>query len=122
MEKILIQDPDGDILTVLTYILAEEGYDVYSVRSYSEAVLAVETFNPDVVLLDFAFYGDSCKQACTVIKRRFPKVPVIAVTCNKFLFKSYSDGLFDAFIEKPFDIYEFIQLIRKYTISMKSLS
>lgn len=115
----MIHDSDADILAVICYILAEEGHEVLTVSSYNEAVLGVETYAPDVVLLDFALYGEPCIEACNVIKSRYPELPVIAVSCNKHLVESNAQGLFDACIEKPFEIHEVILIIRNYTLAQK---
>jgi len=120
MAKVLIQDSDADILAILSYILAEEGHDVIPVSSYNEAVLGVASYTPDVVILDFALHGEPCIQACKAIKSRFPEMPVIAVSCNKYLVENNAKGVFDTCIEKPFEIHEFNQVITNYSLATKS--
>lgn len=52
MSKILIVDDDPDIVDSVGLVLKAEGYTVASATSREEAMRAVETEKPDLIILD----------------------------------------------------------------------
>jgi len=52
MARILIVEDDSDLNNAYKIILENEGYDVVSVFNGQEALDALKTFNPDLILLD----------------------------------------------------------------------
>lgn len=52
MPKILIADDDPDFVQVMRTVLESHGYQVNSVASGAEALLAMRSDAPDIVLLD----------------------------------------------------------------------
>jgi DNA-binding response OmpR family regulator len=59
MGKILIVDDDIEICDTFSDILRHAGYDVYVVKSGTEAFRALRRVSPDVVLLDMNMPGVS---------------------------------------------------------------
>ncbi|NOT36212.1 MAG: response regulator transcription factor [Saprospiraceae bacterium] len=51
--KILIVDDESDTIEFLTYILKKENYDVRSAGNGLEAARILESYKPDVILLDY---------------------------------------------------------------------
>jgi DNA-binding response OmpR family regulator len=50
--KILIVDDEPNIVTSLQFLMTRQGYETQVARNGEEALAAVETFRPDLLLLD----------------------------------------------------------------------
>jgi len=59
VKKILVIDDDPDIVAYLTSFLEDSGYVVDSARDANSAKQVIETFLPDVVLIDVLMPGRS---------------------------------------------------------------
>ena len=57
-ENILVVDDEEDILELLRYNLAREGYQVTGAASGEEAVKTARAILPDLILLDLLLPGD----------------------------------------------------------------
>ncbi len=66
--SILIVDDEADILELLEYNLAKEGYHVIQVASGEDAVSTAKRENPDVVVLDLMLPGMSGLDVCRQLK------------------------------------------------------
>ncbi len=103
--KILIADDEARIRKVMTLLLKEEGYEVMAVENGKEAVDAVFSFNPDVVLLDQQMPILTGSEAFEEIKKFRPNQIVIFITAFgsiSLAVEAVKKGAYD-FIEKPFD-------------------
>jgi DNA-binding response OmpR family regulator len=115
METIVIQETDKDILEVLYAALELEGFNVYALGEADEDFLEViDKARPHVVMLDFRLSGEECKQVCREIKKRYPHLPVLALSCNSNINELYSKAGFDGYIEKPFDLDQLYRTLRRY--------
>lgn len=63
-EKILVVDDEEDILELVRYNLAKEGYRVHCVTSGEEALQTAKEENPDVILLDLMLPGRDGLDVC----------------------------------------------------------
>lgn len=52
LPKILLVDDEGDFLRVISIMLREKGFDVYSISDYTEILTIAKTYKPDVIVLD----------------------------------------------------------------------
>ncbi len=59
MAKILVIDDDPDILTLHSMMLQDEGHTVYTVRESGTFLEAIQTFHPDLIILDIMMPGVS---------------------------------------------------------------
>jgi two-component system alkaline phosphatase synthesis response regulator PhoP len=67
-KTILIVEDDEDILELVRYNLAKEGYEVAGVRSGEEAIRLVDSMKPDLVVLDLMLPGLDGLEVCKLIK------------------------------------------------------
>jgi len=83
-EKILVVEDDDDILQLLKYNLAKDGYRVTGVDSGEEALKAVKLSTPDLILLDLMLPGVDGLEVCRELKRdgRTGKIPIIMLTAK----------------------------------------
>ena len=109
-EKILIVDDDKYINDMLTEALNEEGYKVSKAYSGTEALLVLEKYRPDLVLLDLMLPGLSGEELLTQIK----DIPVIVVSAKNDSADKVSlllNGAED-YITKPFNMEELMARIK----------
>ncbi|MEW6386642.1 MAG: response regulator transcription factor [Thermodesulfobacteriota bacterium] len=83
-EQILVVEDDADILQLLKYNLAKEGYQVTGVVSGEEALKAVKSSEPDLILLDLMLPGIDGLEVCRKLKReaRTSRIPIIMLTAK----------------------------------------
>src|SRR5678816_1681695 len=78
--RILVADDEDNILTSLSAILEDEGYEVVLARHGEEALQLVAERMPDVILLDIWMPGMDGIETLRQLKASYPDVQVIMVT------------------------------------------
>ena len=68
--RILIVDDEPNIVTSLEYLMQKSGYQVKIARDGDEALALVESFLPDLVLLDVMMPRKSGYEVCQLIRER----------------------------------------------------
>ncbi len=81
-EKVLIVDDEVNILTILTAILKDEGYEIRKAATPDETKEIVEKWHPDLVLLDLVFkgYEETGIDILRFIKKVDPYIQVVIIT------------------------------------------
>jgi two-component system OmpR family response regulator len=104
--KVLVVDDELEVRQILQEFLAHRGYEVYAAESGPEALNALDTFKPDVVLLDVLMPGMDGVETLKRMVALQPTLPVIMVTANADVgITSRLLGLGAAdYIPKPFDL------------------
>jgi len=67
--KILIVDDDKDILELLKYNLAKEGYDVYVEKRADKSLDRANKLRPDLIILDIMMPEINGLEICTMLRR-----------------------------------------------------
>jgi DNA-binding NtrC family response regulator len=98
--RVLVADDVPDVLRLLRDCLTEHGYEVQTVSTGAEAIEAMPTFRPDVVLLDMKMPGLSGMKVLDALRRAGLMVPVILISGQP---PRAREGFF-ATIKKPFDL------------------
>ena len=106
-QKILIVDDDENIAELISLYLTKECFDTKMVHDGEKALLAYETYQPNLILLDLMLPGIDGYQVCREI-RRTSNIPIIMLTAkggdmDKILGLEYGA---DDYITKPFNILE----------------
>ena len=115
METIMVQEADAATLEVLTFALQMEGYRVCSLTDNDKNALElIQRYHPRIILLDCWISHYSGKQLSQWIKAHFPRLPVIAFSCDSQIDEQYRQFGFDDYIRKPFELEVLYQVIRKY--------
>lgn len=109
MSKILIAEDDKEINRLMGEFLSEQGYTCLSVTNGLDAVRAVRTESPDMMLLDLMLPLKSGDSVLNEI-RTFTQMPVIVVSAkdtvqNKIELMRLGA---DDYITKPFDLDELL--------------
>jgi two-component system, OmpR family, alkaline phosphatase synthesis response regulator PhoP len=83
-ENILVVDDEEDILELLRYNLAKEGYRVTCVASGEEAVKTGQAISPDLILLDLLLPGMDGLEVCRALKSapQTRHIPIIMLTAK----------------------------------------
>lgn len=82
MARILIIDDSPTEIFVLTRLLEESGYQVFSANSGEEGLAKARTENPDLILMDVIMPGMNGFQATRRLSKdpKTAEIPVIMVT------------------------------------------
>lgn len=102
-KKILVVDDEPDVRFILQNILKSEGFETAQSETVKECLLTVESFLPDVVILDIDLPDGSGLDALPQIKTKHPEMVVImnsALDTSDNREKAQQNGA-DAFIGKP---------------------
>lgn len=115
-KKIIIADDDEAIVTVLTMMLEDAGYEVRSTANGHTAQI-VGDYLPDLLLLDIWMAGIDGRDVCKHLKsqQRTKHIPVIMVSANQNTEKIAREAGANDFIAKPFDMVELLEKIAQYT-------
>ena len=103
---VLIVEDEADIRAMISGILEDEGYDVREAATSSEALAAVKSRKPDLVVLDVWLKGSDMDgiELLSELKGRYPNMPVIVISGHGTVETAVSairKGAFD-YIVKPF--------------------
>ncbi len=80
LKRILVVDDEPMILTLLSAVLREKGWDVVEARSGTEGIEMLERAGFDVILTDLVMPGDSGIELLRAAKEIHPDVEVILMT------------------------------------------
>ena len=116
MKKILVVDDETDILHIVKNRLSADGYKVTTTTSCKDGLDIFYFTQPDLVLLDVNVGDEDGRDMCHHIKQQaeYNHIPVILISANPELLKSYSDVGAVAAIEKPFNLDTLRDLIKKH--------
>lgn len=111
-KKVLIVDDEPNIVTSLEFLMTRSGYEVKVARNGEEALALVETFMPDLVLLDVMMPQRSGYEVCQKMRSRadWRHVRIVMLSAKgreAEVSKGLSVGA-DAYVTKPFSNRELI--------------
>ncbi len=117
MSDILIVDDERDIRELISDILEDEGYATRLAGNSDDAMQAVNTEPPALMILDI-WLKDSKMDGIDIlktVKRDNPDVPVVIISGHgnvEIAVAAIKQGAYD-FIEKPFNIDQLLVVIRR---------
>ena len=112
---VLLIDDDADLLMTMTAILNQAGYKVRTAKDGFTALCEMRDGVPDVILSDLNMPGMSGFELLSVVRRRFPSVPVIA-TSGAFAGHDVPEGVAaDAFHQKATGIPALLGMLQAMT-------
>jgi two-component system, NtrC family, nitrogen regulation response regulator GlnG len=115
MKSVWIIDDDRSIRWVFEKALAREDIPFKVFGSAQEALAALDTSLPQVVVSDIRMPGGSGLDLLEKLKERHPNLPVIIMTAYSDLesaVAAFQGGAFE-YLPKPFDVDHAIDLIRR---------
>ncbi|MFW0883450.1 response regulator [Candidatus Acidulodesulfobacterium sp. H_13] len=114
--NILVIDDESDIVELLKYNLAKEGYDVEFAFNGFDGIKIAEVVKPDLIILDLMLPDLSGYEVCKRIKRNsyLALIPIIFLSAKKEevdKILGFESGAED-YISKPFSVNELLARIR----------
>jgi len=112
-QKILIVDDDNNIAELISLYLIKECYETLIVNDGESVMSAIESFGPNLILLDLMLPGMDGYQVCREVRAKY-SVPIIMLSAKGEVFDKVL-GLelgADDYIEKPFDSKELVARVK----------
>ncbi|HYL26085.1 MAG TPA: response regulator [Burkholderiales bacterium] len=116
--RILVADDERDTVFTLMQLLRDDGHDTRGVYRGGDVMPLLESFDPDVVLLDIALPDASGWDVARNIRRRYGESRPLLIAISG-LYKQSADQLlgtmagFNYFLAKPYDPAALLRLISK---------
>ena len=116
MKKVLVAE-DNDSNFILMGYLLKKHYEVVRAINGREAIEKVEALGDiDIVLMDLKMPEMDGLEATRILKQKYPKLPIIALTANAF--SSDREQAFEAgcddFLSKPVNSELCLETMAKY--------
>ncbi len=114
MTKVLVVDDEPNIVDVISMALRYEGFDVASAGTGAEALAQVETFRPDLMILDVMLPDMEGFEVARRLGADRAQVPIVFLTARDATadkIRGLSTGG-DDYVTKPFSLEELIARIR----------
>lgn len=115
-KKILIADDEPNIVAAIEFLLQQSGYEVHTAQNGKEALRLVETWLPDLVLLDVMMPLASGYEVCQRIRERadWQHIKVVMLSArgrDAEVNKGLAMGA-DIYVTKPFSTRELMARIK----------
>ncbi len=113
-KKIIIFDDDEDILSVCTYVLEEQGWDVHVFTDCNQVIEKVSGLMPDVIMMDNWIPDTGGIAATQTVKnsQALKHIPVVYFSANSDIQLLAKQAGAEAYIAKPFDLDDMERVIK----------
>lgn len=117
--RILVGEDDPGIIEVVTIILKDAGYIPLTASSIYEIEDILKKEKISLIFLDVLLRGESGKVVAKKIKSDplTAEIPLIMLSANMEIADIAKEVKADSYLQKPFDIDDFLGTISKYTKS-----
>jgi len=115
IKKVLVVDDNEDVLKTITKYLEQKNYNVIAATNGLDALkmLEAENGNFDLLITDLVMPSISGVAVISIVKERYPKVPIIAITgWGEHPEALATEAKADIVLEKPFELDEFNRIIQ----------
>ncbi|WP_183562182.1 response regulator [Mucilaginibacter sp. SP1R1] len=118
-KKIVIFDDDEDILSICSYILEEQGWEVYTFTDCNDIVEKVSAILPDVILMDNWIPDAGGIIATQTLKKSdaLKHIPVIYFSANSDIQILASHAGAQTYLAKPFDLEDLERVINNVLVT-----
>jgi two-component system alkaline phosphatase synthesis response regulator PhoP len=114
--KVLIADDEPNIVTSLEFLMKRNGYETLVARDGDEALAAVETFHPDLVLLDVMLPRRDGFEVCQRLRADgWTELKIVMLTAKgreAEIAKGMDVGA-DSYVTKPFSTRELVDHVAR---------
>jgi two-component system, cell cycle response regulator DivK len=122
---ILVVDDNESNLRLMKALLMAEGYLVKTALEAEEAILALETFEPQLILMDLQLPGMDGLELTRLLKRDPARRHISIVALTAYAMKGDEEKAMaagcDAYLTKPIDTRALPELIAAYMNSNRDL-
>lgn len=113
-KNILVIEDNHAILDVITLILQSEAYKVSGLNKSADMMSHIQTFNPDLMILDIMLPDGDGRELLTQIRtnKKTADIPVLMISA-KYTATTIKHGEYkpNGFLAKPFDIDDLLDKI-----------
>ncbi len=115
MKKVLVIENDIDTLEIVGILLENNNFEVIQ-SPQKRSVKEIAEINPDIVVIDYLLGDGYGNELCLEIKTNpsTKHIPVILFSASPNLEKVIETCLADAFIAKPFDLEDFLEMVNQW--------
>jgi len=113
--KVIIFDDDEDILSICTYVLEEQGWEVHTFTNCNSVTERVAEICPDVILMDNRIPDSGGVEATKQLKNddTLKNIPVVYFSADSDIQSLAAFAGAEEFLAKPFDLHEMEKIIDK---------
>jgi two-component system cell cycle response regulator DivK len=117
-KKIIIFDDDEDILSICSYILEEQGWEVHTFTDCNDITEKVTRIVPDVILMDNWIPDAGGIIATQTLKKEeaLKNIPVVYFSANSDIQLLADHAGAESYLAKPFDLEELERVINAVLI------
>ena len=121
MTKVLVVEDNPLNMELVVEILITHGFMVHEAIDGENALKKMETEDYDLVLMDIELPGLDGVEVTKIIKEKYKKVPVIALTsyAMKGDRERFLAAGFDEYLSKPLEVTAFLKRLEKYNNNPK---
>jgi CheY-like chemotaxis protein len=113
-DRILVVDDDESIRQIVRLCLAEEGYVIREAANGEAALKAIDTFQPELILLDLRMpVMDGWEFARRYRRGPGPHAPIVAFVAALNASKECADIDTAAILSKPFDLDDLLTAVHR---------
>jgi len=113
MAKVLIVEDYPELRDFFKLLLELNKFEVKTAATGAELNSVLDTFIPDLILLDVMLGGENGRDICKQLKQTHKDIFIILISANHKLLVDYKECDADDVIEKPFNIDEVLTKIKK---------
>lgn len=122
--KVLVVDDEPNVLRSLVQYLTLEDFEVETAGNGVEALEKVDSFNPELILLDVMMPGMDGFEVLEKVKEKpgHENTPIIMLTAkdqSSDVLKGYQSGA-TSYLVKPFNLDELVETINQTLASSKA--
>lgn len=114
---IYVLEDNANIADIIEFLLTEEDYAVEVCKNANSFWQKMEEHTPDMIVLDVLLPDANGVDICLSLKRniRTHRIPVLMMSGNNHLNKVKAKCDADSYINKPFDLNDFVQRVDYYS-------
>jgi len=118
-KRIIIFDDDEDILSICSFILEEQGWEVFAFTDCNKIIEKVSAISPQVILMDNWIPDDGGIIATQTLKKdeNLKHIPVIYFSANSDIQLLASHAGAETYLAKPFDLEELERVINDLLVN-----
>lgn len=116
-KHILIAEDDPGIIEVVEIILQDAGYIPHIASSYSEVAEVLKAHPVSLIFLDILLSGENGSDIAKTLKKdpNTSQIPILLLSANMSIEQIAKETGVDGFLQKPFDLDDFLAVIKHHT-------
>jgi len=112
LKRILVLDDNQDVLDIIKEALVYGQFEVKVTSNSADIMETIETFHPDLLILDYKLNGGNGNDICRQVKTNHQLSDIPVIICSAYL--DATETLIcgcDATIAKPFGLDELMEKV-----------